>query len=85
MALILSGSVAISYGDPSKSTKYPSAIPNPAIVLEGDKYPDIARIIDVVAFLVLASGLFVPIARAGLRMMHLVDTDVALIFAGAAL
>jgi hypothetical protein len=59
--------------------------PNPAIVLEGDNYPDIARIIDVVAFLVLASSLFVPIIRVGFRMLHLVDTDVALIFAGAAL
>jgi hypothetical protein len=50
-----------------------------------NKYSDTARIVDVVAFLVLASGLFVPIVRIGFRMMHLVETDFALIFAGAAL
>jgi hypothetical protein len=56
-----------------------------AMVLKGDEYPNTARTIDVVAFLVLASGLFVPIGRVGFRMMHLVETDAALIFAGSAL
>jgi hypothetical protein len=50
---------------------------------EEDAYPTASRMIDVGAFLLLASGLFMPVARLGFRMMQLIDTDASLIFAGA--
>jgi hypothetical protein len=62
-------------------------IVKPGIVRKQEEgaYPTASRMIDVGAFFLLVGGLFMPIVRFGFRTMSLVDTDAALIVAGAAL
>ena len=63
----------------------PSTLENVEQILVSDDYPDTARMIDIGAFLLLAGGLFVPVVSLGFRTMKLIDTDLPLIFAGAAI
>jgi hypothetical protein len=54
-------------------------------VFLSEPYPATARMIDIGAFLVLGAGLFMPLARVAFRTVQLIDTNDALLFAGAAL
>jgi hypothetical protein len=48
-------------------------------------YPQVSRVIDIIALLVLIAAIFAPFARIGFRSMQLAETDSLILFAGCAL